>query len=188
MDASRERHDLAKQVRRHAPRARGFTLIEILLGITILVIGILGAASMFGTGYTNVAEGGRMTMAVTAARQMLEDVRTIPFGSLPNLNGPAGTGFNTNSPGSQPASDPERNIARKWRYALAGDGTGWNFTSAEKARWQSLGVGSIPFGASGQITVVNQTATLRLITVTVQIPGRGATVQLATLISAGIGP
>jgi len=155
------------------------TLVEIMIGMTILVVGILGVTSMFGTGYTNVGEAARMTMAVTAARQMLEDIRTIPFDNLLNLNS-----FDTNASGTQPANNPERGIARKWRYALAGDGTGWNFTAAEKAMWQNLGVGNSVFAARGTITVASQTATLRLVTVTVRTAsGRGATVQLATLIS-----
>jgi Tfp pilus assembly protein PilV len=156
-----------------------------MIGLTILVVGILGVAGMFGTGYTNVAEGGRMTLAVTAARQMLEDIRTIPFNNLPNLNG-----FDTNNPGTQPANNPEREIARKWRYALAGDGTGWGFTTAEKARWQNLGVGNALFGARGQITVGDttpQNPTMRQATITVPVPGRGASVQLTTLISSGVG-
>ena len=167
----------------HSMRTRGFTLIEILIGITILVVGVLGVATMFGTGYSNVGEGARLTLAVTAARQMLEDVRTIPFNNIVNLNGPGGTGFNTSNLATLPAADPERNIARKWRYALAGDGTGWNFSTAEKAKWQNLGVGNVPFDGSGLIVVTSPSATMRLVTITVNVPGRGNTVQLATLIS-----
>ena len=178
-----EGHDLSSENRGHPMRSRGFTLIEILIGITILVVGLLGVTTMFGTGFTNVAEGGKMTMAVTAARQMLEDVRTIPFTNLSDLNGPGGAGFDTNLLGTLPAADPARNVARKWRYALAGDGVGWNFTNTEKANWQNLGVGSVPFGASGLIVVASPSATMRQVTITVRIPGRGNTVQLATLIS-----
>jgi Tfp pilus assembly protein PilV len=183
MKLSQEWYDLPREDRGHATRALGFTLVEILIGITILVVGILGVATMFGTGYNNVGEGARMTMAVTAARQMLEDVRTIPFDNLVNLNGPGGAGFDTNVLATQPAADPARNIARKWRYALAGAGAGWIFTGAEMANWQNLGVGSVPFGASGLIVVTNPSATMRLISITVRVPGRGNTVQLATLIS-----
>ena len=170
-------------------RAWGFTLIEVLIGITILVVGILGVATMFGTGYSNVGQGAQLTMAVTAARQMLEDVRTIPFDNLLDLNGPGGAGFDTSLLGTQPAADPARNIARKWRYAFAGEvaGSGWNFTAAERAAWQSLGVGSVPFGASGLLVVTSPSATLRQIAITVRVPGRGRavgnTVQLTTLLS-----
>jgi len=157
---------------------RGLTLIEILIAMTILSVGLLGIAGMFSTGYTNAAAGGKTTMALTAARQILEDMRAIPFGNLAALHG-----FNTASVGTQPASDPERAIARKLRYALAGEGTGWNFTTAEKARWTVLSTMGTNFGGSGQISVVNQGATMRLVTVTVPVPGRGVTVQLATLIA-----
>jgi len=43
--------------------------------------------------------------------------------------------------------------------------------------------GTVVFGGRAQVAVVNQTATLRLVTVTVQGPGLGTTVQIATLIS-----
>jgi len=180
MKPSLKRHVLAKKHGCCRRCARGFTLVELMVGMTILVVGILGVTSMFGTGYTNVGEGARMTMAVSAARQMLEDIRTIPFNNLLNLNG-----FDTNTAGTQPANNPERGIARKWRYALAGNGAGWNFTAAETAMWSSLYVGNAVFGGEGTITVANQTATLKLVTVTVRTAsGRGATVQLATLISS----
>ena len=165
---------------RHPRRSRegGFSLIEIIIGMTVLVVGIIGVAIMFSTAYTDVASGGRTTMAVTAARQILEDVRTLPFDNLANLNG-----CDTNSLASLPASDPERAMARKWRYTVAGEGTGWSFTTAEKAQWKRLSTGTVVFGGRAQVAIVNQTATLRLVTVTVQGPGRGATVQIATVIS-----
>jgi Tfp pilus assembly protein PilV len=156
----------------------GFSFIEIMLGMTVLVVGIIGAASMFSTAYTDVAAGGRKTMAVTAVRQILEDVRQLPFDNLANLNG-----YDTGSLATLPASDPERSMARKWRYTVAGEGTGWGFTTAEKAQWKQLSTGTALFGGRAQVAVVNQTATLRLVTVTVQGPGRGATVQIATLVS-----
>jgi hypothetical protein len=153
-------------------------LVEILIGMVILSFGLMGIAGMVSTGHTNVTAGGNMTMALTGVRQILEDVRSLPFDNLGNLNG-----FNTDSPGTLPVNDPEREIARKWRYALAGEGGGWTFTAAEKARWTTLTTGGALFGGSGQISVVNQSATLRLITITVPVPGRPVTVQMATLVS-----
>ena len=158
--------------------ANGLTLIEIVIGMAVLALGLLGIAGMVGTGYVNANAGGKTTMALTAARQVVEDMRALPFANLINLNG-----FDTTNPGTQPVNDPEREIARKWRYSLAGDGVGWNFTTAEMARWTILSTGGTVFAGSGQIAVVNQTATLRLVTVTVPIPGRAVNVQLATLIS-----
>jgi prepilin-type N-terminal cleavage/methylation domain-containing protein len=173
---------------RRMPVNRGFTLIELLIGMTILTFGLLGIATMFPMGYLVVNDAGKMTMTLTGTRQILEDVRSIPFQNLPNLNG-----FDTSNSATLPASDPEREIARRWRYALKGEGNGFTYTAAEKAKWSTLTTStsspntsttlSGPFGAKGTISVVNQTATLSRITITITIPGRTKTVSIATLVS-----
>ncbi|MGH7313110.1 MAG: type IV pilus modification PilV family protein, partial [Candidatus Rokuibacteriota bacterium] len=111
---------------------RGFTLIEVLIAMAILTIALVAIAGMFPTGYRQVTDAGRMTLAVTAARQILEDVRSVPFDNLDNLNG-----FNSEDPATQPADDPERAAVRRWRYALAGDGDGFVFTANELDDWQT---------------------------------------------------
>jgi Tfp pilus assembly protein PilV len=158
--------------------APGFTVIEALIAVTILAVAILGIVSMAATGHGNVYDAGKMTMGLAAARQMLEDARAVPFDNLTNLDR-----FNTGNAGTLPAGEPERTIARRWRYALAGAGNGFVFTTAEMAQWSSLSMGNAPVGGTGQISVVNQGANLRLVTVTVSIPGRWRSLQLATLIA-----
>ena len=170
--------------RRRALRTKqtGFSLIELLIGMSLMAVALLSIAAMFSTGYSDVHAGGRTTMGTSAARQMIEDIQTLPFDRLVNLNG-----VNTASVGTLPASNPERDLVRKWRYALAGEGTGWTYTVAEKAMWSVLSISGARLGASGQIAVVQDSPTLRRITVTVQLPGRTAgapiPVQLTTLIS-----
>ena len=161
----------------------GFSLIELLIGMSLMAVALLSIAAMFATGYSDVHAGGRTTMATAAARQILEDIQTVPFDRLVNLNN-----FDTRNAASLPASNPERDLARKWRYALAGEGTGWPvYTIAEKAMWSTLTISGVRLGVDGQISVVQDSPTLRRITVTVQLPGRTAgapiPVQLATLIS-----
>jgi Tfp pilus assembly protein PilV len=158
--------------------ASGFSLLELMLGTIVLVIALLGFIGMFSSGHSNVAESGHMTMAFSGAQQFLEDVRAVPFANLPNLNN-----FRTDNAGSQPAGGPEREIARKWRYALAGDGSGWAFTSSEKQRWSVIATGERVFGGTGQITVTDTTPLLRTVTVTVTMPGRAGPVQLSTVVS-----
>src|SRR5262245_3379816 len=97
------------------PNARGFTLVELMIGMTILTLGLVAVASMFPAGFVVVSDAGKMTMTVTGARQMIEDVRSVPFVNLANLNG-----FDTSNSQTLPANQPERDIARRWRYALAG--------------------------------------------------------------------
>lgn len=169
-------------------RERGFTLIELLIGMTILTFGLLGIATMFPMGYFVVSDAGKMTMTLTGTRQILEDVRSVPFANLANLNG-----FDTNNSATLPAANPERDIARRWRYALAGEGNGFTYTAAEKSAWTRLTttVGSpnsntsmtSGFGARGVISVVAQTPTLSRISITITIPGRTKTVNIATLVS-----
>jgi hypothetical protein len=129
-------------------------------------------------------------MAATAARQLLEDIRTLPFDRITDLDG-----LNTNVAGSLIAADAlldpgrtmARNVARKWRYALAGDLTGWG--GAPDAAWigSVLMASGTTFGARGQVTVASPTVTLREVTVTVFLRGRSAgeelPLRLATTIS-----
>lgn len=166
------------------PRQGGFSLIELLIGMSIMALGLLSIATMFSTGYTDVTHAGRTTMATAAARQILEDVQALPFDRLLNLNG-----FNTANVATLPANNPERDVARKWHFALVGEEAGWpTYTAAERAMWSTLtvsdGVSVVPLGATGQIAVVAQggSATLRRVTVTVRAPGR-PDLQIATLIS-----
>lgn len=203
-----QRASLLRMANRLKGRRGGFSLIELLLGLTILSIGLLAIATMFSTGYTDLSVGGTTTMGVAAARQMIEDMRLLPFQRLADLNN-----FNTSNLASLPpvpaSGDPDivgktaaRNLARKWRYALSGEGGGWAYTTAEKQMWSILASGfaspaasatsaqsSLIFGGTGTIAVASEggSATLMRVTVNVTFPGRlgnaPKTVQLATLIS-----
>jgi len=166
-----------KRLTTRGGRDGGFSLIELLIGMSIMAVALLSIATMFSTGYTDVAAGGKVTMATAAARQMIEDIQTLPFANLPNLNNKG-----TNAPGDLPAANPERALVRKFRYALAGDDAAWGFTVAEKGMWYTLTVSGVPLGGTGRITVADQSPTLRLVTVTVTVAGR-PDVQLSTLIS-----
>jgi prepilin-type N-terminal cleavage/methylation domain-containing protein len=183
-----DRQRTPQRVGERRTQQRGFSLIELLIGMSIMAVALLSIATMFSTGYSDVAAGGRTTMAATAARQLLEDIRTLPFDRIADLDT-----LNTNIAGTLPAVDAGldpgrtmvRNIARKWRYALAGDLTGWG--GAPDAAWSVLRASGTAFGARGQVTVTSPTATLREVTVTVFLQGRSAgeelPLRLATTIS-----
>src|SRR5439155_5158383 len=102
---------------------RGFTLVEVLVAAMILTVALLTLATMFPTGYKQIADAGRLTLATNGANHILEDLGSVPFTSVRNLDN-----FDTNSSGSLPAADPELAIARRWRYMLAGSGSGFSFT------------------------------------------------------------
>ncbi|HKF65901.1 MAG TPA: prepilin-type N-terminal cleavage/methylation domain-containing protein, partial [Vicinamibacterales bacterium] len=155
--------------------SRGFTLVEVLVASMILVVALLTMASMFPVGYKQIADGGRMTMAVSGARHILEDVGDVPFANISNLNGvdtATNTGVIAGLAGTESA------IARRWRYMLAGSGNGFTFTAAETAAWGT----PQPFAGRAQVTVANTSATLRTVTVTVTVPGLPGNVTMSTVI------
>jgi prepilin-type N-terminal cleavage/methylation domain-containing protein len=158
----------------------GFSLLEVLVGAAILAVALLAMAAMFPTGYTNITEAGKMTMALTAGRQILEDISALPFDNINSLNN-----FDTLNPGSLPPGEPERTIARRWRYALAAEGSGFTFTATEKAEWSTLSTGQgVSLNGRGLISVNGLSATLIQVTVRIELyPGRSTGVRLVTNIT-----
>jgi prepilin-type N-terminal cleavage/methylation domain-containing protein len=154
---------------------RGFTLVEVLVASMILVVALLTLASMFPVGYRQITDAGRMTMAVTGARHILEDVGDVPFANIANLNG-VDTGSNAGVIAG--LGGTEAAIARRWRYMLAGPGDGFTFTGAETTAWGT----AQPFAGRAVVTVANTSATLRTVTVTVTVPGLPGNVTLSTVI------
>jgi Tfp pilus assembly protein PilV len=97
------------------PRAEGgFTIIEVLIALMIMIIALVAIAGMFPQGYKQVTDAGRLTMAVTTARAVHEDIRLVPFGNLMNLNG-----FDSTNPGTVPASMPEGDLATRWQADMS---------------------------------------------------------------------
>ncbi len=168
----------------------GFTLVEVLVASMILVVALLTLASMFPVGYRQIADAGRLTVATTGARHIMEDLGSLPFGSTDcatppgNLDcfNPAATGgkvFDTNNSATLPGADPAESIARRWRYMLAGSGSGFTFTSAETTAWGT----AQPFGGRATVRITTTSATRRTATVTVTIPSTPpTTVTLSTII------
>lgn len=170
----------------------GFSLIELVIGMTVLSVGLLGVASMFSTGYTDVAAGGKTTVAVGMARQIMEDIRLLPaqnsLASVFNLNN-----VDTTNVGSLPAADPELRVARKFRFLMAGtdQAATWGITTpptvpAMTDDWGArMNLANTAFTGQGRIDVADVGAvatTLAQVTVTVTITGRPAVV-LTSLIS-----
>ena len=67
--------------------AKGFTMVEVLVTTTVLLVAFLGLMSTFGGGFSNVAEAGKGTAAVAAAESMLELIKMQPAGTGPQFNG-----------------------------------------------------------------------------------------------------
>lgn len=61
---------------------RGFSLVEVLVAMTILSIGILGIATLTGTALKTSSYSQALTQAVHLAEDRLEALRSVPFDNL----------------------------------------------------------------------------------------------------------
>ena len=73
---------------------RGFTLIEVLVAISILTIGMIGVAGLAGTAWRALNLGQEMSQAVNLAQDRIEALQMVPFENLELTDvvciGPAG--------------------------------------------------------------------------------------------------
>jgi prepilin-type N-terminal cleavage/methylation domain-containing protein len=63
--------------RRHA--ARGFTLIESMMGLAILLVGALGVTGISDLAFRMNADARRMTRATAIAQDLLENIQLWPY-------------------------------------------------------------------------------------------------------------
>ncbi len=162
---------------------RGFSMIELLLASTILVVALLGIASMLPTAAITLHEAGQTTKAVSLAQQMIETIKNDPFTDLLAYNG-----VDTRNTSTYPTDYPIPPVP----------GTPGNFSGGSNiTKWANdirlyLATGAGVTGGYGTISV-STVATdgsghpiLRRVTVVLGWTERNQpfTVQLSTLASA----
>lgn len=57
----------------------GFTLIEILMALTLLSVGVLAVAALQGTGLRAAAHAERMSLGSAAAKSVAERLMALPY-------------------------------------------------------------------------------------------------------------
>lgn len=65
-----------------AGRQKGFTLIEVLVAISILTIGILGIAGLMGTAVRSSSFSQTMTQATNLAEDRIEALQEVDFNNV----------------------------------------------------------------------------------------------------------
>lgn len=61
---------------------RGFTLIEVMIAVFLLVVAIMGAASVTTSVIKGNAFSQTLTTATTLAEDKMEDLKSVAYGSL----------------------------------------------------------------------------------------------------------
>jgi prepilin-type N-terminal cleavage/methylation domain-containing protein len=90
-----------------APDQRGFSLIEVVVAMSILVVGLLGLAQVFYLGMVNASTSSANLIAREKAREAIEsvhtarDTRTIAWTAVRNVDAPTCTAID--AVGGQPA-------------------------------------------------------------------------------------
>jgi type IV pilus assembly protein PilV len=68
---------MIKNMTRATANQKGFSLVELLIAVTLLSIGLLAAASMQGTALTQNVRANRHTVATAVAEQVMEDLLSV---------------------------------------------------------------------------------------------------------------
>ena len=73
-----------KQIQARRSAEGGFTLIEVLIGVSIFAIGMLAVARMQYAAVRNTTVGNLTSQATMLANQKMEEIKTIDFADLTN--------------------------------------------------------------------------------------------------------
>ena len=73
--------------RAHAPRPKsvddhGFTMVELVVSLTVMAVGVLGAMSVFNSSFSVAGQASSRSRAVALATSEIEAVRAVPYGEV----------------------------------------------------------------------------------------------------------
>jgi len=76
------RRAMRAAARRARIRSGGFSLMEMMLALTVLAIGTVAAAELFQRSQVGAADGDNVLIAVSLAQLRLEELRNVAYASL----------------------------------------------------------------------------------------------------------
>ena len=82
-------NDSIRSVHGHPPAERGFTLIEVLIAIVVLVFGLIAVTNLFLVAGSSNTVANQATAASDVAAQILENLKAQPWNST-QLNATTG--------------------------------------------------------------------------------------------------
>ncbi len=174
-------HKLASSPR--SPNPSGFTVVEMLVASVILVVALLGIATVLPTMDMDLSEAGRSSKAVSLCQEMIEMIKNDPFTQLLSYHN-----VDTRTTSTFPVDDPNPPIP----------GNAGNFMGGSNiAKWKNdialyLATGAGITGGYGTIRIASVASdssgndVLRKVSVVVfwTDGGRPHQIQLDALVSA----
>lgn len=134
-------------------RQRGFTLVEVIIGLAILMVAMTGVFTIYSWCTVAVRQAQHRTLATLCARQMMEMIRSTPYDVS------AYNGFSTSSSVSTGSA-----------------------VSSDLSIWQAC-IQDLPMSATGSIAVIDDLEMLHsnLVQVTILYEnyGRNTTVMMS---------
>lgn len=124
----------------------GFTIIEVLIGVSIFAIGMLAVARMQMLSVRNTTVGNLTSQATMLANQKMEEIKTTPFATLANevennIDGEGNPGgiFNRTTTITVPAAPLDAHARQvqvqvQWNAAHGGNRT-FTLNSLTYQRW-----------------------------------------------------
>lgn len=72
---------LTTDQRRNSDAQQGFTLIEVVVSMTVLAIGIMGLAIVFPLSVHDIGKSGTLTKAIELCTEKIEDLHMVAYDS-----------------------------------------------------------------------------------------------------------
>ncbi|MBI4537843.1 MAG: prepilin-type N-terminal cleavage/methylation domain-containing protein [candidate division NC10 bacterium] len=72
---------MSREAGYRADQGKGFTLVEVLVAMTVLAVGLLAISGMVPTAYTNISMSGVDTRGIGFAQERLDQLRLEPWTS-----------------------------------------------------------------------------------------------------------
>jgi prepilin-type N-terminal cleavage/methylation domain-containing protein len=97
-----------KTVKNKLMGKNGFTLLEVMIALSILAVGLLSLEGMFVTSMGATSRGGRETQAVQLAQQKIEEFKTTKYDTIVS----GGDGVKIDSLGKNVADLPANGLPK----------------------------------------------------------------------------
>lgn len=175
-------HELGLIGTRSRARRAGFTLVEIMISASVMVVGLLGFAQVIALSVGSSTSNQEANLAIEAARAKIEEIQAAEFDDLFELYNPiagddpggAGTapGNTFTVPGLQPdPNDPDGIVGQVLIPTMVGATGAWEI----REDFQSAGLGTPrDLDGDGVIDQLDHSGDYGILPVQVRLQWRGA--------------